>query len=134
VVTHEDRQRPIERDDELAALDAVVAGALAADGAAALVRGPAGIGKSRLLAAGAARAAQAGALVLRARAAELERDFSFALARQLFEPVVVAAGPSERAGLMAGAARLAAVAVLPGEERPGPVAGDQLGAVLHGLH
>jgi hypothetical protein len=46
--------------------------------------------------------------VLRARGAELEREFPFGVVRQLFEGVLLAASDEDRASLLAGAAGLAA--------------------------
>jgi DNA-binding CsgD family transcriptional regulator len=72
------------------------------------LEGPAGIGKTRLLAAARAAARDAGFRVLLARPGELEREFPFNVARQLFEPVLAALAPGERAAALAGAAGLAA--------------------------
>jgi MoxR-like ATPase len=64
----------------------VLEAARAGNGAGLLVEGPPGIGKTRLL--GAARSLAADrTLVLSARGSELERDFPFAVVRQLLEPV-----------------------------------------------
>ena len=60
-------------------------------GAMILVEGPAGIGKTRVLAAADELAAERRLRVLRARAAELERGFPLGVVRQLFEPPVRAA-------------------------------------------
>ena len=83
-----------ERDGEVAAVERVLGG-----GGGLLIEGPPGIGKTRLL--GAARARADGRRVLSARGSELERDFPFAVVRQLLEPVV-------RDEQFAGAAALAA--------------------------
>ncbi|WP_173082491.1 ATP-binding protein [Phytohabitans rumicis] len=58
----------VGREGELAALDALLASALAGDGAVALVVGEAGIGKSAVVEAAAHRAAGAGVPVLAGRA------------------------------------------------------------------
>jgi predicted ATPase len=63
----------LERADELAALESVVADLEAGGGRFAVIEGAAGIGKSSLLAEGRARAADAGLTVLRARGTEIER-------------------------------------------------------------
>jgi DNA-binding CsgD family transcriptional regulator len=76
----------LERDRELAALDRLLGDAQEGRGALTLIEGPAGIGKSRLLAELRERAAGA-MTVLTARCSELERDFSFGAVRQLLEPV-----------------------------------------------
>ncbi|MFL5896401.1 MAG: AAA family ATPase [Thermoleophilaceae bacterium] len=118
----------IERERELLALDAVLASARSGDGAIAVVQGPPGIGKSRLLKA--AREDSAELRVLRARASELERDMPFGVVRQLIEPAITEAGGAERAEFLRGAASLA-VPVL--TEVGGSVAVAEDSA-LHGLH
>ncbi len=75
------------RDDDLAVLDDAVAAAVASSGRVVIIEGPAGIGRTRLLAEVRGRAA--GAMeVLSARGSELERDFPFGVVRQLFERAV----------------------------------------------
>ncbi|HZB77041.1 MAG TPA: AAA family ATPase, partial [Solirubrobacteraceae bacterium] len=76
----------LERDAELAALDAAVAAAAAGSGRLVVIGGPAGIGKSGLLADLRVRA-EGSLLVLAARASELEREFGFGVVRQLFEGI-----------------------------------------------
>ena len=122
-----------ERDSELAWLSEQIDGALAGGGVATAIEGEAGIGKSALLEVAARRAQDAGLRVLRARGAELERDFPYGVARQLFEPVLLAASPPERERLTAGPAGLAGEA-LTLSEPAGPVAGDRGPAVAHGLY
>jgi uncharacterized protein YecE (DUF72 family) len=82
-------ERPVllERAEELAAIDAVIADALAGLGRFAVVEGSAGIGKSSLLGEGRLRAIDAGT-VLTARGTEIERAFSYGVVRQLFERIV----------------------------------------------
>lgn len=75
----------LEREVELASLDALLAGAMAGRGGVAIVEGEAGLGKSRLLASARARAEAAGMQALAARGSELERAFAFGVARQLLE-------------------------------------------------
>ena len=96
----------LEREDELRQLDRAVEDARAARGGLVLVEGPPGIGKSRLLEAARARAREAGMCVLSARASELDRDFPLGVVRQLFE--LLLADPDRAAGLLSGAARMAA--------------------------
>ena len=116
----------VERDRELSLLARVSAEALGGAGHTALIEGPAGIGKTRLLAELRRQADAAGARVLAARASDLERDFPFGVVRQLFESLLLEPGIAERA--FAGAAAPARAAF----ETPG---GDQGGAfaILHGL-
>ena len=75
-------ERLEEREGEIAAVERV----LADGGGGLLIEGPPGIGKTRLLAA--ARELAGERVVLSARGSELERDFPFAVVRQLLEPVV----------------------------------------------
>lgn len=119
----------MERERELSALNAVVASACAGEGAVAVVEGPPGIGKSRLLSA--VRETTVDACVLRARASELDRAMPFGVVRQLIEPVIAAADDAERARLLRGPAELAVPVLaevggtdLRGAEEP----------ALHGLH
>src|SRR5262245_24509710 len=92
----------LEREDELRRLRHAIAGASDGAGGLVVLRGPAGVGKTRLLARARSDAAAAGLSVLEARGAPLERAFAFGVARQLFEAPVLA----EPEGLLSGAARL----------------------------
>ncbi|HKZ14614.1 MAG TPA: AAA family ATPase, partial [Solirubrobacterales bacterium] len=78
----------LERDRELEALAAALADARAGSGRLAVVEGPAGQGKSSLLAAVATRAEGDGMRVIAARGREFERSFAFGAVRQLFERVL----------------------------------------------
>jgi DNA-binding CsgD family transcriptional regulator len=110
----------LERTQELARIEAALAEACAGNGTFVVVEGPAGIGKTALLATARAGAAGRGMRVLRSRGTELERDFAFGVVRQLFEPVLAEASDLERARLLEGG--------LP----PSPV--DPSFAILHGLY
>jgi DNA-binding CsgD family transcriptional regulator len=127
----------LERDGELARIERAVASARAGGGATVIVEGPAGIGKSAVLAAARARAEESGTRVLRARGAELERDFAFGVVRQLFESALRDATADERAELLQGPAGLAATVLgLPGaagNEAPAATP-DASFTVLHGLY
>ena len=118
-----------ERGDELERVARPLAECVAGEGRMAVVEGPAGIGKTRLLGAAASLAADAGVRVLRARAGELEREFSLGVVRQLFEPVLAAADEAERAELLAGAAQLAEALLATADVGPG-----SLFAAYHGLY
>ena len=124
------RDQIVERDAELSLLGSLVGEAAARSGSVALIEGPAGVGKSRLLAACRTMAADSGVTVLAGRASELEREFPFGLVRQLFETEL--ADPARRERALAGAAAPAAAVfgALPGEEDG---AGDASFASLHGL-
>jgi DNA-binding CsgD family transcriptional regulator len=119
----------LERDEELARLRELLAAAAGGRGGAALLEGPAGIGKTELLLAATRAAPAVGLRVLVARAAELERDFPFGIARQLVEEPVLAAPPAERAALLDGPARRAAAA-LDLEDAAGDT---EPSAAVHGL-
>jgi predicted ATPase len=96
----------VERELELEMLERLLAAARAGSGGAVVFEGPAGIGKSSLLAA-TRTAAAAELRVLSARGSELERELPFGIVRQLLEPAVVACDADEREALLAGAAALA---------------------------
>ena len=115
----------LERDAELAELDVLVADAAAGSGRLVLIEGPAGIGKSGLL-AGLRERARPTLQVLQARAGELEREFAYGVVRQLFEARVVARGGLS--GAAAPAAALFEQALAPDQE------GAASFAALHGLY
>ena len=98
----------LEREQELAQLDDLVAGARAAVPAVAVIEGPPGIGKSRLLLAARERARLSGFRTLAARGSDLERGFAYGVVRQLFEPALSDGPARERwlTGPAAGAARV----------------------------
>ncbi len=123
----------LERDAELEAVDELLVDSRMGSGRLLLVEGHAGIGKSALLHAAVARAPASGAAVLQARGSELESDFAFGVALQLFEALLTAADDDEHDRLLAGMARLAG----PLLERPTSWAGDEGDdrsySVIHGL-
>ena len=99
--------RLLEREAELAALEAMLAAAQPGDGRLVVVEGSAGIGKTRLSGRGRARSPQAAEFeVLTARGGELEGEFAFGIVRQLFEAPLAAASAELRAELLSGAAGL----------------------------
>lgn len=122
----------LERETELGLIERGLELARGGRGAMLLLEGPAGIGKTRLLAAADERAGGHGMRSLRARAGQLERDFAFGVVQQLFEPVVLGAEREERARLMSGAAALAA-ALFDVERSPEAVSADPSHGTLHGL-
>jgi DNA-binding NarL/FixJ family response regulator len=119
----------LERVRQLGTLQELVRRADDADAVVALIEGPAGIGKSRLLAAAREMAGAAGFRVLTARGSDLEQEFAFGVVRQLFEPLL--ADPAERARWLARAAEPAARAF--GAPSDGGAAGDVSFDVLYGL-
>jgi DNA-binding CsgD family transcriptional regulator len=128
----------LERSEELARIESALAEARSGRGRFVVVEGPAGIGKTALLAAAWTAAADGGMRVLRSRGTELERDFAFGVVRQVFEPPLAEASELERADLLEGAAGVAAGFLgLPGAPATegAPAAGvDPSFAVLHGLY
>ncbi len=132
-MAHDEPGGLLERDVELGVIRAGAEAVAAGQGRAIVVEGPAGIGKTALVAAARAGAREAGLRPLDARATELERAFGYGVARQLLEPAVAGGDP---AALFEGAARpaaglldvpLAEPAALP----PGP---EGAFAALHGLY
>ena len=99
----------LERDAELAELDAALAAARSGSGRLVIVRGEAGIGKSGLLRAARERARALGMLVLSAPGLELEREFAFGLALRLLQPALDSLTPPERERVLRGRAATAAV-------------------------
>ena len=129
----------LEREQEVERVRAALRAAGQRAGAALVIEGAAGMGKSRLLEEACARASDLGLRVLAARATELEQGFPFGVVRQLFERPLLEADAGERDRWLAGAAALAAdvctgappAAVAPA---PGPAAGDPGYAWQHGLY
>ena len=120
----------LEREGELGRVDASLQAAAEGTGAALLIEGPAGIGKTALLHAARTRANAHGIAVVQARGIELENEYPFGVVRQCLEPALRAAGSAEREKLLDGAARLAAPVVL---DETGEAASTSYG-VLHGLY
>src|SRR5918993_5210685 len=103
-----------ERDAELADLEAALGAASAGRGAAVVLEGPAGIGKSSLLDAVRAAAPGHGLAVGAARASDLETAYAWGIVRQLLEPRLRGMPAESRRRALDGAAALAEPAVLPG--------------------
>jgi DNA-binding CsgD family transcriptional regulator len=128
----------LERRQELARIEAALAEARTGRGRFLVIEGPAGIGKTALLAEARTAAAEGGMRVLRSRGTELERDFAFGVVRQLFEPPLGEASELERADLLHAAAGVAAGLLgLPGtpsSDGPPSSGVDPSFAILHGLY
>jgi DNA-binding CsgD family transcriptional regulator len=122
----------LERDRELAAIDAVIGATRGGDRLLA-IEGPPGIGKTSLVVEARTRAQQAGMQVLGARGSELERAFAYGVVRQLFESFLARLSAEERAELFGGAAALAAPVFDPVHLAAEPAADAPL-ASLHGLY
>ncbi len=128
----------LERQHELERIEETLADARTGRGRFLVIEGPAGIGKTALLAAARAAATDSGMRVLRSRGAELERDFAFGVVRQLFEPMLAEASPAERGDLLqAGAGVAAGLLAFPGAPAataPASSGVDPSFAILHGLY
>ena len=86
----------LEREAELAALEAAVDAAQSGAGRVIAIEGRAGMGKTRLVAEARALAAEGGFEVLVARSADLEQEFAYGVVRQLFEPYLASLNLEER--------------------------------------
>ena len=125
--------RFLERDRELAALDSLIHRVLGGGAGFAVVVGPAGIGKTRFLAAVEEHARGAGVDVRRAAGAEFERGIAFGGTAQLFEASLRAASAQERSALFEGAARLGGELLGFGDGRLAEST-DPSFAAFHGLY
>ena len=115
--------------------EAELAAVVGGTGSLVFVEGHAGVGKTSLLGAARARLRGDEGRVLWASGQELEREFAFGVARQLFERAVKDMAPDDRDRLLGGAAALAGVVL--GEDRSrGGAAGfpDSPFPVVHGLY
>ncbi len=128
---HDTRGRLIDREEELAQLTRCVQDVLSGQPRIALIEGPAGIGKSRLLKEVRRVGERNGATTLTARGTLLEREYGFGVVRQLFEPVLVDSPDRDR--LFASAAQPAR-AVFENGSANAAFGGDSSFAVLHGLY
>lgn len=128
----------LERSEELARIESALAKARSGRGTFVVIEGPAGIGKTALLAATKIAATDGGLRVLRSRGTELERDFAFGVVRQLLERPLAEASEVERADLLQAAAGVAAGHLgLPGAPPTGDLPStsvDPSFAVIHGLY
>jgi DNA-binding CsgD family transcriptional regulator len=123
----------LEREADLETLGARLEEARTGAGGIALVEGPAGIGKTRLLDTVRGLAAAQGMQVLSARGAELEQAFAYGVVRQLFEPPLRTIPAAEREALLAGAAGLTRPLLDGASPGFAPLSADPVLAMLHGL-
>jgi DNA-binding CsgD family transcriptional regulator len=124
----------LEREAELAAVEAMLGAAQSGDGRLVIVEGSAGIGKTQLLAEARALAVAAEFDVLTARGGELEGEFAFGIVRQLFEAPLAAATEGERDELLSGAAGLSASLFASAPTTASGKGAESSFAVLHGLY
>ena len=129
----------LEREQEVAAVRAVLRAVERRAGVALVIEGAPGIGKSRLLEEARERATDLGFRVLSARGTELEQGFPFGVVRQLFERLLLEADAEEQSRWLDGAAALAADVVtaptsISGSLPPGLSLSDPAYAWQHGLY
>src|SRR3954470_4519663 len=124
----------LERETELATLEALLAAARDDEGRLVVVEGSAGIGKTRLLGETRKLAEVAEFEVLTARGGELEGEFAFGIVRQLFEAPLAAAPPDVRAELLSGAAGLSASLFASVPTTASGDGAESSFAMLHGLY
>jgi DNA-binding CsgD family transcriptional regulator len=125
----------LEREVQVAALQALADAARSGGGRFVVIEGSAGIGKTRLLAEARAIAEATRMRALAARAGELEGEFAYGIVRQLFEPLLASASPDLRAELLSGPAALTeplfGAAQLAGSQE---AAAEGSFAIVHGLY
>lgn len=122
----------LERQDDIQAIEHAMARVMG-EGGVVHVHGPAGIGKSRLLAVAAGMARDQGRRTLTARGGALEVDFPYGMVLQLFEPALRTASPEEREGWLSGAADLARPIFAGADILSTPDAPNPTFSLLHGL-
>jgi DNA-binding CsgD family transcriptional regulator len=121
----------VERDEVLAALTRLVDRAADGHGAAVRLLGEAGAGKTAVVRAVTALAAERGLRLLTTSAAQLEAGSPYGVVRRLFDRPLVALDEEERQAVLDGPARLAADHVLGGD--PAPVEQGDLLSSLYWL-
>ena len=106
------REPLVERAQELRQVERAIAGAVAGNGWLLLVEGPAGIGRTALLAEARSYAGDARVLAIAGRGTELEQEFPYGVVRQALEPLVLATPEPGREQLLSGPAGLDAQTAL----------------------
>lgn len=127
----------VDRGPQLAELAARLTAALDGDGGVVLVEGPAGIGKTRLLAEVRRLAADRKVLTLTARGSRREKDYGFGAVRQLYENLVARRGAELLTGAAAASSVVFDLDVPGGTGGPGAAAPGRPPegfAVLNGLY
>ena len=125
------RDTTLEREIELARIQAALAATAGGDGRLVVVEGPAGIGKTRLLGEALALAKAQGFGRMRAVGDEPERSLSWGVVRQMAERSLLRYSGEVRERILAGPAGTALRAI---EEVPEPGADDvALARTLHKL-
>ena len=125
----------LEREGELATIAGRLDDAVAGNGSLIVVEGPAGIGKTSVLAEAVRMAREREMTVLRARGGVLEQRLEFGIVRQLIERPVLRADDARRAQLLSGPAAGAAPILGLGGRTGDPTPGhDAMLDILHALH
>ena len=124
------QDRLVQRDDEIAALDAAILATRTSGGRVVVIEGPPGIGKSALVDVACKRARGNEMHCLRARGDPLELWYAYGIVRQLLEPTLSALPHDEHAEVLQGVASDAAAA-LRGEPRAQVTDDSEAEAALH---
>jgi DNA-binding CsgD family transcriptional regulator len=124
----------LERESESMFLAAALSKVVQGRGQIILIEGHAGLGKSALMSSLTSLAVRSSVDVLQARGDYLEREFSFGIVLQLFEPRLARAKDWERDELLGGAAGLARHLLDRSSEPAEGPAEDRTFALLHGLY
>lgn len=127
-------ERTLERDREITLLRNAVDEAADRRGSLVAIEGPAGAGKTTLLTRARELAEAAGLEVYTARGGELEGDFPFGIARQLFEGRLARAPDSDRDAAFAGSAGLGRDVLGLGTHSGEDDGRDRTLPALHGLY
>jgi DNA-binding CsgD family transcriptional regulator len=123
----------LERESECERVQTLIRSSNEGAGAALLIVGPPGIGKTALAVETVRGARLQGMLTLTASGTELERDYALGLVRQLLERIVREMPPADRSELTQGAGEVAQAA-LGLTTRPRLDTSDGGFSVLHGLY
>lgn len=124
----------IEREREIERIEALLGGAIAGRGAAVMIEGEPGIGKTALLEVAGELARARGMTTLLARGGELEREVGFGVVRALLEPPLRRLDTAGRDELLTGAARLAERPLGLGADLDPGTAEVAPDSALHGLY
>jgi DNA-binding CsgD family transcriptional regulator len=124
----------VERECELARIRDVLAQAAQGVGTVTVIESSAGTGRSRLLSAAAAVAAETDAQIMRACGRDAERLFDFGVVLQLFEPRWLAADADEHDHMFRGPARPAQALTGADARTTGAGAFADVFSITHGLY
>ena len=123
----------VERECELARIRDALAQAAQGIGTVTVIESSAGTGRSRLLSAAAAEAAETDAQIMRGCGRDAERLFDFGLVLQLFEQRWLTADADEQDHMFRGPARPAQALTGAGARTTGAGASADVFSITHGL-